>query len=372
MNKSLLIAALTLVSASAFASKARLSALQSAAHLSDVQDVLTKPDQAAAMPEFATMEFGTAGSAATQATGSGGFVRSMGDAAIGAYLGNRPTFNSEYRNLSDSTNLLGTENGLNLFYGAKANDMTWGVGLFYSASSRKPDGTPTTANKSQDATGLSLSAATAGMWDAQLNVGLSNNSKYNTSATNENAMAGKTTYMLSGGYHMNSTYLYASYEGGGATYKNSTATLNDFAKTGITLGAVDSMKKDGTEFFYGISYVMTTMKDDGTTPTTANLVKTETARLPLIAGFESDVASWMVARGSITQSVLVDTRKVSTATAATTNNSGDSDTTLAGGIGLKFGKLTFDGTLAAASSATGTFGSDGTNFLANTSFTYMF
>ncbi len=387
MKKSLLIAALTLVSASAFASKARLSALQSAAHLSDVQDVLTKPDSAASMPEFATMEFGQTGTATAvtgnQAAGSGGFSRKMGDAAFGAYLGDRPTMFNEFRTLSDSTNLLGTENGLNLFYGAKAGDMTWGVGLYYSASSRKPDGTPTTTTKSQDATGLSLSAAGGGMWDAQLNVGLTNNSKYNTTATNQNSLAGKTSYKLSGGYNISSTYIYAAYEGGGATYKSATTTIDDFSKTAITLGAVDSMKKDGTEFFYGVSYVTTTMKDDSTTPTTTILAKTETARLPLIVGLESEVTSWMVARGSISQSVLIDTRKVSTATAMTTNDSGASDTTLAAGIGLKFGKLTFDGTLSAATATTtaaagtppsssGVFGLDGSNFLANTSFTYMF
>ena len=58
MKKILLIAAVTMMSTSAIASKARKTALGSAAHLSDVNDILTKPDQAMNHGDSAIFELG--------------------------------------------------------------------------------------------------------------------------------------------------------------------------------------------------------------------------------------------------------------------------------------------------------------------------
>lgn len=374
MKKSLLIAALTLVSASAFASAARLNSLQSAAHLSDVQDIVTKPDTALSYGDALTLEFGSAGTSSAINGASGGFIRHMGDSAMAVYFGNKGTSATTWRNLADSTNLLGTENALNLIYATKMSGMNLGGGLYYSASSRKPDGTTVNTLKTQDASGLYVSArgldGGKDTWDAQLSLGLSNNAKTNDTATTDKTMAGKTSYKLSGGYWMNTTYLYAYYQNSGATYKSSTATLNDFSNNQMVVGAVDSIKKDGNEFFYGASYKSTTNKDDGTTPAAAISTKTETTSIPLIAGLESDVTSWMTLRGSITQAVLVNSKKVASTTATTTKDDGASNTTVAAGAGFKFGKVMFDGTLNAGT--TGNFGTDAAGFLASTSFTYLF
>ena len=373
MKNTLLIAALTLTSASAFASLARLNSLQSAAHLTDIQDITTRPDQALNYGDAITLEFGTASSATAAGTASGGFIRKMNDSALAVYMNNRTTSASTFRTLTGDASLLGTENALNLDYATKMTNMQVGVGLYYSASSRKPD--LVTSTKTQDATGIYLSAVAPNAWDAQLAVGLSNNAKYNDTATTEKTVAGKSSYKLSGGYWMDSTYLYAYYQNTGATFKSSTATLNDFSNTEMLVGAIESMKKDGTEFFYGAAYKSVVNKDDGTLQTSSISAKSETTTLPLIAGIESEANSWLTLRGSITQSVLLNTRKIASSTSTTTKTDGGGDTTVAAGTGIKFGKVMFDGTLSATNNSAvtnGTFGTDGANFIANTSFTYLF
>jgi hypothetical protein len=256
----------------------------------------------------------------------------------------------------------------------KMNDMTVGAGLFYASSNRKPDTAPGLTTKSQDASGLYLSAASNGGnggWDAQLALGLSNNAKASTNGAADDTLKGKTTFKLSGGYEMDSLYVYANYSQGGATNAPAGGTYNmDRTDTGYQLGVIDSHKKDGTEFFYGGSYADATYKDDAASATTA---KTEVSSLPLIMGLESDVMSWLTLRGSITQNVILGSTKATTpAGVVGVNNGNASNTVVAAGTGLHFGKMTFDATLASASNATGVFGTDGANFMAMSSFTYLF
>lgn len=390
MKKSLLIAALTLVSASAFASRARVQALQNAAHLSDVQDILPKPDQAAALPEFATIEFGTMNSAAATTTttttyaaspgtpiASGGFTRKMGNGALGLYLNNTDLTTNLYRGLCATAGVtcLSVENPLNLIYGMNTGDMTWGVGFLYSKSERKPD--TVTSQKSQDVMGVALSASGKAGWDAQFATGFGSNAKVG-SASGDTKFTGQGTYRLAGGYKMDTVYMYASYGQSGAKVETATGTVTaDRKDSAISLGVVDTRKSDSTDFFYGISYNMITYKDDATIATTgfsttygAGVTKVDISTLPLIFGFESGVTSWMTLRGSVTQNVVIGNTKAVTTTATTQNDSNAASTIAAAGLGFKWGKFTADGTLRA--STTGNFGSDASNFLGTTSFTYMF
>ena len=71
---------------------------------------------------------------------------------------------------------------------------------------------------------------------------------------------------------------------------------------------------------------------------------------------EADAASWLTLRGSVTQTVLLDTSKVETTPVAAGTDSefapGTNNTTVAFGAGLKFNKVTVDGALLAAGSQT--------------------
>lgn len=364
MKKTMLIAALTLVSGPAFASKARLTALGNSAHLSDTYLIFSKPDTATKMGEWANLEFGPDATPGNNPNAEGGFVRMAGENAWGAYLGYTPAA-SAFRAAGSAAAAghLKAENGLNLFYASKANDMGWGLNFFNSMSENK------VAKKKQAMMGLNLSAS-ADMWDAQLGIGLSNTAENTATAGSEHKFTGKTTLGLSGGYWMDSMYLFGKYTMGGFKHETGPNTNEDDSRNTIELGVVNSHKKDGTDFFYGAKLVMENIKNDKATGA-ADDTKTTNSTMPVWFGLEAEAASWLVLRGSISQNLfLMGSKKTETNSVATTETVNASDTAVNAGLGMKWNKWMFDGTLTAAKN--GNFGLDGANFLANGSLTYMF
>ena len=375
MKKTLLIAALTLMSASAFASKARVNSLQSGKTVSDFSDVLSKPDKAMNYGDTLAIEFGaaqagtaTVGASTTQPTPEGGFVRKMDGSALGFYLGNTNFTNNTFRtayNTAAATaagnSFLLTENTLNLIYAMDMGDMTVGGGLAYSKSSRKPD--TAASAKSQDLAGIYLSASGKGTWDAQLAFGLMGSAKSGDGAT-EHKMQGKGTFSLSGGMNMDTMYVYGHYAQTGAKYEIGTTEAADNSATDIKIGVENQMKKDGTHFFYGAALQNTVAKN-----ATGAGSKTEAMFIPLNVGIEADATTWLTLRGSITQNLnLMDSYKETTGTAISDKRDSSANTTVAAGAGLKFGKMTVDGLLAA-----GTSGALNTaSFMTNASMTYTF
>lgn len=354
----LVLAAVALATTSAYASKARLSALQSSEHLSDTRDVFARPDQALTHGEFATLEM--APSASTTPNAEGGFVRKMGDnSAMGAYLGNKTGLGHNSLSLSSSYTFT-IQNPLNLYYASKMGDMSWGLGLQYAASENK------LAKSKSSVMGLAASATSSAGWNAEVALGLTGEA----TIADTTKVSQSSPMSLSGGYSMDSLYVYAGYSVLGAKTAVSGTTTGDRSFTTMKVGAVNSHKKDGADFFYGVEYNMTTDQEK----TAGTKDKTETTRLPVIVGIEAEAASWLVVRGSITQAVLLGTNKTTPdGSAATTDTSLTDDTTVAGGLGLKLGKFMVDGTLSAATvgGTAGKFGSDA-HFLANLGMTYKF
>ena len=137
------------------------------------------------------------------------------------------------------------------------------------------------------------------------------------------------------------------------TKDDSSGTSIKADKTDIKIGAINSMKKEGADFFYGISYEMGTTK--------VGTVKTDSSRLPVLIGIEADAASWLTLRGSVKQNVLVGSDKT------TETDSAPHDTTVAAGAGFKFNKAVLDVTLTAAGT-----GSLTSNLGGNAGLTYLF
>lgn len=335
MKKTLLLAALTLMSTSAFASVARVSALQNAAHLADATNVLSKPSEATAYGEWALFEFGAV------ATANGGFMKTSGDSAWGFYLGANDT------DLARTGTFLGVENPFNVVYGTKAGDMSWGLGLMYSSSDKKA----TTPAQKQSAQVLTASMET-GAWNASL--------KYSLASTADGATAATDTFKLKSlmgvnvGYTMDSMYIYGQMKSSEKEVNTGTAVVTKDSTT--KLGVVNSHKKDGSDFFYGAAYSMSSQDVGGT--------KTDTTALPVIIGLEADAASWLVLRASLTQNVLLGAVKT------TAENTIADNTTVAAGLGMKWNKWMLDGVLSAGTS--GTFGFEGASFMSSASLTYLF
>ncbi|MBX3040100.1 MAG: hypothetical protein KF789_05250 [Bdellovibrionaceae bacterium] len=412
MKKTLLIAALSMAATPAFASKARLSSLGNAEHLSDVQRSFDRPEQVVAHGEYATLELG-------QSDGSGdlgaltpraeaGFTKQVSE---GNYLGFY--FNRQPKALVDTvTQLEGTlpaafqadglltqaflmDNSFNLLYGSTAGDIAWGANLFYLATDSKTmeqiSNTAATAdidvsNRKTNVMGLSLGAATSS-WEVDAVIGLQGKSTFNgDNATSpglqalidnndEAALESSGNYTLRGAYKMDNMYYFARYNMGGSKLKVAGNDKLKADKNEIEVGAIHSLKSEGSEFFYGVSYLMTNLKkstDDAAVKAAVgwNEEKTATAALPLIVGVEADANSWLVLRGSIKHNLpFLSTTKV------TTDGSGDADTlggntVVSAGAGMKFNKFSIDTLIAAASK--GNIGTDAGNFLTNASLTYNF
>jgi hypothetical protein len=375
MKKLFVIAALTLASGGAFASRARMTALGNAEHLVDTQTIFKNPADIALWGDWATFEFGTGSlsyspAAADTATGGaapavypeGGVVRSAGDSRWGFYLGHHsPTIALSRTAFNGAGLTIQEENPIELFYAQKA-DLNWGASLFYSNSDKKV--APATK---QSTMGVRLGART-NLWDAYANIGIANSAKNDVSGAE---IKGNPSAKVGGGYYFDTLYVYGNYAMSGFKATTGATDNSDWEGSQIAVGVVDTMKKDGTDFFYGVSYHMDTYKNKIGAGT-----KSEASYLPVTIGVEAEATPWMVLRTSVTQNLILGTVKDETGLivsgAATTEaNTWENSTTVAAGTGFKFNKFTFDATLAAATNG-GALDMSAGNFLANGSLTYMF
>lgn len=395
MKKLMLVTVVTFASVSALASKARLNALQNAQHIVDIQEVWQREPDQAVNYEAATVEFG--GNQGTSPDAEGGFIRKMGDSAWSMYLGRSSTtyqnfVNGIAANFTGAAADVGTAftegnsqtNPLQLSYASKMGDIAWGAGLIYTSSDNKTAQTFGTATNSYSATvkqniaGLLL-GANNGVWDVQARVGLIGETEAKvtgvTGAVIPAAITGFSTgdkfetnstgsFGLSGGYRMDTMYYYGSASIGSGEVKLEGAKLVDLTENVYTVGAINSLKKDGTDFFYGASVIVTERENKGSLAAT----KVNSTRVPLLVGVETEVNSWMTLRGALTQTLNA---LSSTKTRGSSAGTFADDTTTTVGAGFKWGRATIDTVLGTG--GTGTFGldDDGDNF-AQASVTYNF
>lgn len=379
MKKLLVLAALTMAAAPAMASKARLNALGNASHLVDTQTLFVNPADLNYVGDFATLEFGNNTPATGEAKAEGGFVRNTSWGKVGAYLGHRNDVTTDFISLYNAKNalnstatgqLLSEQNPLDLFYGNEFSGMKYGVDLHYSNS--KNDTGATSVVQKQNTLGLSAGVRTD-IWNAYLRLGLSGKTESDVAASPK--LESKGLYKAGGGYWFDSIYAFANYE-----YAKGTGTTSsvdtDITKNQYEVGMVNNHKLDAGTFFYGVSYLSNEVKYDKSGSPTAKISQNV---IPLVVGMEMDATSWMVLRGSVKQSVLVGDKKDEVGTTGTIVNKSQlvNDTVVAAGAGLKFGKLTVDSTISAATSGrfmTDNAGNGTTNseLLANMSMTYLF
>lgn len=334
MNKLIVLAALALAGSPALASKARVTALNNSRQLSDVQYVFERPYLVNSIGELATMEWGTKGDNVAPHA-EFGFLKKHGEANYGLYLG-KQGFLSE----KAAGAFLDEQNPINLVYGTKTGDISWGVNL--SFSNGKDDAT----NKKSSSSGLNL-GATFGMWEVELGTALSGKSEEAA-----NTVEVKGDMKLGVGYimdEMKQAYL---------TYRTNKVETNGVAeeKTEMDLGFINTLvKNDDANFFYGIAYHSDKVKDGA-----------ETTSLPVWMGIEANATSWMVMRASLKQNVLINEVK------AANGNKTDADSiAFAAGAGIKLNKGMLDVSFGNDSQA-GQFNYAKGGFLTNAAYTYSF
>ena len=362
--KKLLSLVIILAASSAFATRARINALGNAAHLTDTATIPGNVSDLMALPDSLTIETGkTAAASSTAGTvGDDGaeatLIRSMGDAKVGLILGHDNKRTARYRTeILSGTNVDLQQNPIFLIYGMKMGEMNVAGGLEYSNYNNK------TSSIKENTTNLNLAASTQ-MWAAAVELGLADKWE---SATQ--TVKGKTNASVYGSFNISpELFSYAKLEMFG--YELTGTTAREITENNMEVGAVHTMKKEGSEFFYGLS-LRSESKKNSTTSGTPTETKTTALKLPVIIGVEADAASWLTLRGSITQTVLInDSKEETDATTTSEKSPGDNNTTVAFGTGLKFGKLSLDGTILTGGGQALNFGTG--NFMSQVGLTYNF
>ena len=339
MKKHLVVAAgLAVLSTGAFASKARMAALNQGSslgsfYLEDNRNVFRSSNSVNSMNNYVITEWGSSyipGGAA--ATAEGGFFRSHGAMNYGLYL-NSDAHGNVDNNLNPAR--------VDLVVGGDAG-LNWGLRLGYESMEA--------AGSNHEASGfdLGLSATVSGanLW---LNYAPATTSTVANAETERNA-----DMTLGATYGMGDYTLFAEYASEGQDGDKD-------ASTSITVGAAKVWETSGgASVFYDASIVSTANYDLAGTTYAADNSKLS---VPVTLGVEVKAASWLTWRASIQQSVYG-----SHEDAAGTVTSGRT-TNLGAGASLTWGDLQIDGTIRNASG--GQLGSDD-QFMSSVAAMYRF
>ncbi|MEQ1722050.1 MAG: hypothetical protein ABL930_02675 [Pseudobdellovibrio sp.] len=376
--KQLLIIAVALTAINAQASRARMAALGNSAHLVDTQTVYTNPaDMFRLSSDYVSLESGLTGTLATDPTqapnanAEGMIVRTMGDAKLGLSLGHQSKNASAWASLTNgglrqlasvAALKVNQQNPIELSYGMGMGDMKLAGTLVYSNYNNKiADKSVAAILEKESSMGVRFGLV-SGPWDGSLAIGLGSTAQTNNLANTGSKFSGTTSFSLAAGYQMDSMYFNGGLVTAGAKEEtNAGVEANKIASTTFNVGVINSHKKDGNELFYGVSLVSSSLKQDFTALATDD-TKSDTLALPLTIGLEVDAASWLTFRGSISQTTFINSSKSETSTTPSTTTAntdpGVNSTTVAFGAGLKFNKLTVDGTISGLTAGGQTIGTN--------------
>lgn len=382
MKKLMLIAAVAMAASPALASKARQTALGDSRQINDFQQAFERPYLFNSFGTMATFEWGTNSKVVHNANATelgtkaeGGFLKSNGDMAYGIYLGRLSSdFNSlvtaanggadlaigtNGNNRTTATSFLYEQNPINLMYSAKAGDLTWGVSFKYSSG--KEDANDKKSNTMGVAAGV-----TNGTWEVEAIVGLAGKTEVGSEK-----IESKGNTKIGVGYKLSDSMVaFADYKTTKSEATLTSPTNLEVKGSIMNVGFINTVaKSEGLNAFYGVKYSMTSTDQDGVAAAADR--KVDSTTLPVWIGVEADASSWMVVRGSVVQSILINETKTKTSTTDTKASSDDIAFNF--GVGLKLGKGMLDATFGTASAGHVSF-SDGTTdkFLSTVAYTYNF
>lgn len=321
--KHLITIAIVLSTATAFASsRARTTALGNSVHIADFYS----PENLLSQGELLRIETGKTTPTTAVDGAEGTLHKSLGDGKLALSLGHLEGSIYNNRAASGIAGIVPQQNALNVSYGWKMADMTIGAGLLYSNYDNK------VSTAKESSMGIKAGVLTSAFY-ARGTIILTD--KYELGA---DTYKGASGFDITGGMNFGDLSVHANVMSSG--YKVEGTGPKDVEMMNMSVKLVETIKKDGNEFFYGVGLATTSEKDK-----TAD-VKTTTMNLPLIIGLEAAANSWLTLRASVSQDVLISDSKT-TATAGTTAETtpGLNTTTFAAGAGIAFNKIVLDGSI---------------------------
>lgn len=320
----------TLIGSNAHATKARVASLLGAKHLVDSQSIFAFPADINALGEYITLEMGPTGAGTTEPKAEGGLFRKHDDAMMGFYLGHHDLMQASFRTQLGYAN---QTNPVQFFYGK--GDWAFTAGL---------SNTDTKSTKTKETT------LYAGFGQTLPNVSWGVNAEVLANAEQPNANAVDTdkytgSPLLGAQFRtLEDRYWHGSLAWGEVKSKDGATSVESKVKTmGLEVGYIDrTLKTDARDIYYGVSLQYSDDEAGGN--------HRKVTALPVVLGFEQGLTSWATFRGSLRQNVLLGSVKDEITTPGAEADTIPNNTTVSAGLGLKYGTLTLDGVLTAATS----------------------
>lgn len=323
MKKATMLGILSLMFCfNAYGTKARVESLQGATHLVDTQSIFTYTADMHQLGQYMALEFGPTADGITEPKAEGALFRKASNGALyGVYLGHHDETLAAIR---ANQGFDDQSNPVQGFYGRDH----WAVTLGLSNSEDKnADTKETTVSLGYGQNFSDYSWGVNGQLMSQAEQG--DDEFKGGPMVNANFRQHGKTY-----WHGALSYGMMSSEVGGVD--------TDIKPMGVAVGWVDrTLGSETTDLYYGLAleYADITFEDD----------HLKAMSLPVSAGLEHPLNSWAVFRASISQNVLLGSTKDETAGAGSDEEQSiENNTTVAAGLGLKYGGITLDGTLTGA------------------------
>lgn len=358
---------LAVLAAPAFASKARLQALgednYGSQYINDNRNIWLNAAQINNHKDLVTYEFGTENAVddASSPRGEGGVFKTMGNMVYGVQMGGASSTGNGLRTASGLTGANETNN-LDVFVGGDAG-LKWGANLGYArgANENRANGASTESMRTR--LGVIM-----GDLQVYANVNLANNAK-GTNATGAK-FEGDLGYQVGVIQAWDGNTVFADYRSFDA--ENTLAgTKSDIAlkQLQVGIGRVERLN-DKSNLFLKAQYVMGSVENDRLKPLaaasqfggasgcgTGNAAlacsEYDSMQIPVTVGLETEAASWLTLRASVSQVVWGSEED------AKNERSITDSTSINAGATLKFGELSVDGVIGnnatgGATSANGT------------------
>lgn len=337
MKVSYIVSAIALLSTTeAFASKARLEALQKAAFAKDVQTTFVNPAHVNSIGNLLTVEFGGKTNSAAPKAEGGIFDNNFG-ANVGIYLGHLSENQKTQRSVNGFEN---QNNPIEIFYGKGVYGASLALSNYNDKTSKVKEQS-VTARFGYDNNGTEIYGSIEALQKAE---------------NGTDKFEGGPQVSLGYEQEFGTNYFFANLDWGTGENKMA-AGKTDSNILGVEVGALSRRIES---VYYGTSLAYAKLK-------TQKSISALT--LPIFIGIERNITSWAVVRASISQSVLISQTKDENQTApANQKIVNKNDTTVAAGLGIKYEKFTLDGVVSG--STTGDI--NGNAVLSQASLTYQF
>lgn len=333
-----------LLSANAFASKARVNSLIGADHIIDSQTTFINPAHIHLLSNYLTFEFGTTGNGA-----EAGFLRNTnGGAKIMGYLGHQnPT--PMGTDIRTGAGYIKQNNPVEILYGT--GDTAFGASL--SQADNKQSGT-------KETTIVGKWGIVRDDFSAYAHVQLISNAE-KTAATVTDKLTAGPQFLVGGNKKDGDYHYFGAVHIGNAKNEPGAGGSADVKDTNLRLGVEDrSLKTTSADIYYGVALNLLNRDAAG--------AKYNMMSLPVFLGLEYAVNTWATFRASAMQNLLLGSVKDEITTPGASADSINNNTQVAAGLGLKYNSLLLDGALTAANSGA----INGSSFLTQASVTYFF